>query len=798
MAVNFINNSPNNKKQGVISQKDLNVLLRVIKYNWWIPVLILPVFYAMGVFYVYRLTNVYKASTEFLLKSNDTYYQNNVLNDASFYSFTGGGSYVDNVNEQRIITSYDLSSKVVDKLMDRLQVSYFIVGKVRTTEQFSGVPFTIKVNGINGGFYETVFDIKVIDYNNYEISYEGDGKKEVKRGEFDKDLVDPDLLINVERNDNFTKQKVNDLKDIFYQFSIHSKDYLISSIRGSLSVENPEYTNILKVGLLDILPERAVLILDTLNSVYASGKLRTKYELNERTINYIDIQLDQITYSLKSIEDTMQNYKEKKAIIDLDWEQQDFLGKIGVYDGQKSELQMRLTVLNDLEKYIIEDKDPQFLPPNVMIFEKTGFLTTAVADLYTRQIELNKLYNLAKENNPVIKDYKESIKKTKQDILIYINNTRKATTLQIESINKEILGYVNEAKLIPGKQRGILNIQRRTAVSEQLYNFLLEKKANTKIARASIVPDVKLVEAPRNIGIDSPDKSAKQKQFLSFGIVVSILIILIRVFQAKIQTADHLKELTDLPLIGVLPYVKDAESEGIIVEQTPTAIISEAFRNFRTNLQYANIDINARTYLVTSYLPGEGKTFTSSNLAAILAKSGKKTVLIELDLHKPRVYKRFGLLPQTAGITTYITGQSNYEDIIMNTYIPNLYCIYSGPIPPNPSELVLSSKMKELIDRAKADFDYVIIDTPPAGLLSDSLYLIQQVDASIFVLNTKTSSKKVVNFIESVIQANNLKNVLLLLNGVARGGRKYYYQGYGYSYGYGYGYGYGRGYGGKK
>lgn len=795
MAVNFINNSPNTKKQGVLSQKDLNVLLRVIRYNWWVPLIVLPIFYGMGVFYVYRLTNIYKASTEFLLKTNDAYYQNNVLNDASFYAYSAGGSYVDNVNEQRIIMSYDLSNKVVDKLLDRIQVSYFIVGKVRTTEQFIGVPFTIKVNSINPGFYETVFDIKLVDYDNYEISYEVDGKKEIKKGSFDRDLVDPDLLISVKRNENFTKQKVGDLKNIFYQFSIHSKDYLISGIRGNLTVENPDYTNILKVGLKDILPERAILILDTLNSVYAAEKLKAKYELNERTINYIDIQLDQITYSLKSIEDTMQNYKEQKSIIDLDWEQKDFLGKIGTYDGQKSQLQLQLNVLNDLEKYIIEDKDPQFLPPNVMIFEKAGFLTKAVSDLYDKQIELNRVYNLAKESNPVVRDLKESIKKTKQDILIYINNTRKATVQQIEGLNKEILVYINEAKLIPSKQRDILNIQRRTAVSEQLYNFLLEKKANTKIARASIVPDVKIVEAPRNIGIDSPDKSAKQKQFLSFGLIVSILIIVIRVLQSKIQTAEHLKELTDLPLIGVLPYVKDAESEGIIVEQTPTAIISEAFRNFRTNLQYANIDINAKTYLVTSYLPGEGKTFTSSNLAAILAKSGKKTVLIELDLHKPRVYKRFGLLPQTIGITTCITGQNTYEEIISETYIPNLYCIYSGPIPPNPSELVLSSKMKEIIDRAKSDFDYVIIDTPPAGLLSDSLYLIQQVDASIFVLNTKTSTKKVVSFIESVIETNNLKNVLLLLNGVSRGVRKYYYQGYGYSYGYGYGYGYGQGYG---
>ncbi len=786
----------NTKKQAIVSQKDLNLLLRIIKSNWWVPLIILPIFYVIGTFYVYRLTNIYQASTQFLLKVNDTYYQNNVLNDASFYSY---GSYVDNLNEQRIIQSYDLSSQVVEKLLKDIQVSYFIVGKVRTTEQFKNVPFNIVVNTINPGFYEQIFDFKIIDYNNYEISYELDGTKQVKKGKFDEELIDTDLRISVNRTYIFTEKKVESFKEIFYQFSIHSKDYLISNIQGNLSIENPEYTNILIVGLQDIIPERATLILDSLNSVYSASKLKTKFELNERTITYIDRQLNEITFSLKSIEDTMQNYKERKSIIDLNWEQGDFLGKISNYDGQKSQLQLQTVALSDLEKYIIEDKDPQFLPPNVFIFEKAGFLNTAVTDLYNKQIELNKIYNVAKETNPVVSDLKTSIKKTKQDLLIYINNTRKATNQQIESVNKEILNYINEAKLIPGKQRDILNIQRRASVSEQLYNFLLEKRANTKIARASIVPDIKIIETPRNIGVVSPDKPAIQKSFLSFGLLLSILIIVLRAFfYSRIKSVEHLRELTELPLIGVLPYVKEENNDGIIVDYSPNSVISEAFRNLRTNLLYANIGIDSKTYLVTSFLPGEGKTFTSANLATIFAKSGKKTVLIELDLHKPRIFKRFGLPPQTKGITTCISGMDKYEDIISETPIANLYCIYAGPVPPNPSEFVLSQRLKELIDRAKQDFDFVIIDTPPAGLLSDSIYLVQQVDATIFVLNTKSSSKRVITFMENVIEANGLKNVLLVLNGISRLGKRYYYQGYGYSYGYGYGYGYGKGYGFKK
>lgn len=785
-----------NKKQAIVSQKDLNLIIRIIKSNWWVPLLVLPVFYAIGTFYVYRLTTVYKASTEFLLKDEDAYYKNNVLNDASFYSL---GSYVDNSNETRIIQSYDLSNAIVDKLLDRLQVSYFIVGKVRTTEQFAGMPFKIVVNTINSEFYEKAFDFRILSYKNFEVSYEMDGVKQVKKGEFNRALLDLDLPIMVERLDNFSEATVESFKKIFYQFTIHSKDYLIQNIRGNLTVNNPDYTQILKVDLKDVIPERAVLILDTLNSVYAQSKLKTKYELNERTIAYIDRQLNEITFSLKSIEDTMQNYKESKSIIDLDWQQKDFLTKISTYDGQKSQMELQVRALNDLETYIIEDKDPQFLPPSVFVTEKNGFMYQAVNDLYAKQIELNRIYGMAKENNPNIVDLKSSIKKTRQDLLTYINNARKATNLNIEALNREILDYINQVKLIPGKQREVLNIQRQTNVSEQLYNFLLEKKASTKIARASIVPDVKIVEKPRFGGVDSPDKSKIQKQFISLGLIISVLIILVRVFFfSRIKSVEQLKDMTDLPLVGVVPLIKHIDNQSIQVDLSPNSAISEAFRTIRTNLQYADIDKESKTYLVTSFLPGEGKTFTSVNLAATLAKSGKRTVIIELDLHKPRVYKSFNKPEQTIGITTYITGQNSFDEIVSETQIPNLFCIFSGPIPPNPSDFVLSDKMKVLIEQAKSEFDYVLIDTPPAGLLSDSVYLIQSADTTIFVLNTRTSTKRVINFVEGIIEVNKIKNVMLLLNGVARVGRRYYYQGYGYSYGYGYGYGYGRGHGYKK
>jgi capsular exopolysaccharide synthesis family protein len=790
-------NQSNNKKQSLLSQKDVNLIFRIARANWWVPLLIIPLFYGFGKFYAYKKTNVYIARTQFLLKTNDTYYQNNVLNESSFYSYN---SYVDNLNEKRIVESYDIASKVVDKLLDKINVSYFIIGKVVTTEYFRDMPFKIIadetiINEINPGVYEQLYDFKITGSDDFEVSYEVDGQKITRKGKFGVDLPYTDLPFRIEKS--FGKKDEAKLRAAVYQFRIHSRKNILAELQGHLVAENLSYTNILEVKLTDIIAERAVLILDTLNSVYSINQLKIKFELNERTIEYIERQLNEITYSLKNFEDTMQNYKSKKNIIDLDWEKGDFLSKIGNYDNEKSQLQLQLSSLDDLEKYVVEDKDPQFLPPNVFVVEKAGFMIVAVNELYTKQIELNKMYGVAKENNPTVIELKSSIKKIKQDLLVYINNTRSATKEKILSVNEEILKYISEAKLIPGKQRDLLNIQRKANVNEQLYNFLLEKKASTKIARAGIISDIKIVESPRNLGTTTPEETEKtRKQLLYLGILITLGIVFTRaLFLTNIESVEHLKDLTSIPLIGVLPYMKQGTTDGIVVEESPTSLMAEAFRNFRTNLAYSNIDTNSKVFLVTSFLPAEGKTFTSVNLAAILARSGKKTVLLELDLHKPRIYKRFNLPIQDKGITTYITGQHKIEEIISPTFIPNLYCMFAGPIPPNPSEFVLSEKMKELINYAKDNFEFVIIDTPPAGLLSDSVYLMQNVDSSIFVINTRTSSRKVINFLEELIVANNFKNISLLLNGVKKMGNRYYYKGYGYSYGYGYGYGYGKGYG---
>lgn len=787
------------KKQGgaVLKFDDIRIIWRTIVQSWYVPVIILPVFYLIGYFVSYREFETYEVVSQLLLKTNDQYYKGNIIDDNNDYYGSIYGSYVDNSNEGRVIKSYDLIEEVVKRLKNKIQVSYYIVGRVRKAEQFSGMPFTVYVNNMGPGFYEKTFGLRIIDNEHFEMSYKEGEKDVVVKGEFDKEMVDVNYNLLVTNNSHLTEEYSTEVKNLQYEFIPHSLENLVSQFQTKLKVTNPEYTNILTLSHEDNLIERSRLFLDTLCKVYILNTLKSRIELNERTIQYIDKQMTDISAIVKYFEDTMQNYKSSKAILDLNREQNDYFNKMTAFENEKVQHELDVKLLNDLEKYVMEEKDPQFLPPATFVSgTNDAFLSREATRLYTLQTQLNEARNFGTDENYSIKNLNEQVKKTKQDLLVYINNARNATKRTIQHLEKEIAAYIGSIKTIPQKQRDLLGIERQLSVNEALYNFLLQKRANASIARASILPETKVIESPRPSGKVYPDKKKIIMQYVFAGVIISVAIIFLRFFFfTTIQNVVELKEITSTPVVGDLVFVKKMSPTGIIVDEEPKSHIAESFRTLRTNLQYLNTSPGPKVILLTSNAPGEGKTFCSINLSTMLAKAGKKVLLLELDLHKPRVQKALEMTAEK-GISTIVVRKHTIEDCIRKTKIENLDVLLSGPIPPNPSEMVLSNEMKEIINYGKNFYDYVLIDTPPAGIISDSIYLMQYADISLFVLNTKFATKAVVSFVDELVENNQIKNFAYILNGVKRRRSGYYYTKYSYRYGAGYGYGYGYGGGG--
>lgn len=782
--------------KGGFSLNDIKKILPMIRKNWWIVVLFGAIFYLIGSFYVYKLDKVYASSSSLLLKSNEDYNPGSVISDNARFYGNASKTFVDNSNEIRILQSHDLIEKALGRL--DFDVSYYLVGRVRTTEVYAGVPFSIKPYVLNSALYEQKIKFRIISQTQYELIYIIDDKELKLIGKFDEELQNPHMRILVSKRKSVAGMALMAKNQANYIIQPHTMNDLTKTFLSNLTVENPDYTNVLKLTLRDVLPERSTKFLDTLAAVYIENSLISRLELNQSTLYFIDRQLDDVSMILDHIEDTLQDYREKNSVIDLDRQSDQYFDKYSGFEGRQKALELQLKSLDDLEHYIIEDKDPTFLPPSAYILENDQFQVSTLDDLYQKRQRLSAELLVGTSQNYAVKNLRNQIDSTKRDILIYIKNSRQAIKEKIAGIVTEIGYYNDQLQMLPLKQRGLLNIMRRQKAFQEMYVFLLQKRANTIISKGGIVAETKIIERPRNIGIVSPNDDKIRFTFLGVGLLIAFGIVFVRiVFFQRIETFDELKNATQLPILGDVAYDKMLKELTIAVEHDPKSPMAESFRTIRTNLQYMATPGATQVIVLTSNNPGEGKTFCSLNLSAAIAKTGKKVILLELDLHKPRVQKGFNL-PSERGISTVAIGKDKIEDVIIQTQIENLDTVLSGPLPPNPSELVTSKAMNEILDYCIKNYDYVIIDTPPIALISDAFVLMRHASILIFVLNIRFAFRAALENAHEVAAMNPDVHFGFILNGVKRKKSKYYYNRYAYGYkGYGGGYGsYGGGYGG--
>jgi capsular exopolysaccharide synthesis family protein len=770
----------------IIDSKDLLQVWKVFIHNWYF-IIFLPLIAAAGAYlYTYKMPDIYAGRTQILIKSAETYdYQSQLYKGLGYY-----GYYEDISNQKRVITSYNLIEKTIDRL--NLDVSYLIVGRLKTTEVYESQPFSVIVKHVNSQLYGKPINLKIIDEDSFRLTFEKNDEKISVVHQFNTDIEESNYYLRINKiGGNF--YSASSLKELDYQFVIHNKNTLVRKYKNALSVENIEYTSILQLTLEDEIPARAVTFLDTLSRVYIDYTLQSKIDVNENTINYIDKQLKEAMDMMNEIENDMEAYRTQKSILNLSKEENEYFTKLIGYDNQKRSLELQIKSLSSLEEYILKteyNKDEHLLPPAIFMQENDQFLEKNINELYSMQISRNNLLFSATEGSASIKLLDDKMQLLRKDLLQYISNARKAIISKIKDIQEQILYYENIIRKVPGTQRDMLNIDRKLQVNEKMYLYLLEKRANAVIARAGIIPETRTIESARSIGRVKPNREKFLYSAMLGGLIFSLIISFLRlILFKKIENAEDLKEITKIPVFGEILFSEEAQENYIISEINPKAPITESFRAVRANLEFLVSQNNSKVVLITSYNPNEGKTFCSINLAVILAKAGKKVLLLELDLHKPKVHKGLELTAEK-GISNVLSGKEKVEDIVINTRTENLDVMLCGPIPPNASELILSNQLEEIITYGRNNYDYVLIDTPPTGLITDAIVLMKHADATLFVLNTEFAKKEYVAISEEMAEANKLKNFGFLLNGVKIKKSRYYYNyNYGYKYGYKYGYG---------
>lgn len=780
------------ENNNLINLSDVLNLWRIFRRNFLIIFIIPLLFGLFGYYYTYNMTEFYGAQTQILIKNDETYnYQQNIYQSLGYYE-----AYQNMANQIRVIKSREIIARTLERL--DYDVSFFIEGRLKTEEEVDYIPFRVDAFEVNNKkWYNQPIYIDELSHSGIQVHIGEEDQKQSYTIPF-LDTTSLDGLKIFIRPSRYLANNLYGMQEINYYFKIYSKASLVSRYQSRISVENEENTSILSVEIQDELPKRAVQLLDTLTTVYIDYSLESKFKINENTLKFIDRQLDEIIIILSGIEDTLDRYKSNNAILDLPKESEEYFEKMISMDEKKREWKLMLNDLNKLEDYIesLNTQDEKVLPSSYYISEKDDFLQQALKELYTLQIKKNATQSSATKQNIRYRRVVDEIDLMKEDILVYISNSKKAIINRIRGFAEQVGQYQSIIKQMPQKERGLLKINRRLQVNEKMYLYLLEKKANTIIAKAGIVSETKVIEKARSTGLKSPNKLRYIIIFVVVGIAVSGLYVFIKeLFYRKIKTLEELERLTSLPILGQVYHLKNYSGIQQIIKQ-PKSRLAEAFRSIRAKIAFMKGEgEKANKILISSIGPGEGKTFNSINMAIAIAQANKKVLLVELDMHKPRIYKAFGE-ESVNGLSAYLSGKSTIDEIIKSSKYENLDLALCGAIPPNPSDLLELNSMKQFFSSIEQEYDYVIVDTPPIGLISDTLVLQKYVDVNVFVLNTRYSRKREVDFIEKIVEENNLKNVGLVLNGVKVSKWRYYYAkyGYGYSYGYGYGYGYGHGY----
>ena len=782
------------KNQEIISRKDVLKLVVHIVANWYFFLLIPLLAFAGSYIYTHRIPDVYAAKCQILLKSNETYdYQQQIYRGLGFSGKYA--SYEETASQMRVIKSSNLIEEVLHSLS--LNVSYYIIGRLKVTEVYEHMPFRVAADDRFSVHSGKEFYLNIVDGDRFRLNYEINGVVRDEIYNFGQLILDDGIYLKIESQSNLNEVSVETLKQINYMFRVQKTSTLIAKYKTNLEVMNLDYTSIVEITMKDEIAKRAQEVLDTLAHRYVRNTVKNQTEINENTLGYIDRQLDEVIGIINDIESELESFKERKAILNLSKEETTYFDRFVELEKDIRMLQNELSAVDELTDYLLQNEGIEsLLPPSIFVNDNDPKLKDQVSTLYTLRAEYNSMRETGTSANPRVASLLDQITLLKQDILQYLDVRKIALEVRQKELEQVSEVYEGRIKNIPKTQREILNIERRLEVNEELYSFLLSKRAETVIAKAGLIPETKIIESARSIGVVYPDKGRMNLVNALIGLALAIVIVTLRVliFQ-KITSLGQLQSATSISILGSIPRKKEFSKTYRIKSGNERSDIVQAFRLLRTNLQYFAPNKTCTRVLVTSLLPGEGKTFASVNMASVMGIAEKKVLIIDFDLHKPRLAQALELSNEK-GVSSFLIGRHSLEEIIQSTDIGSLHAITSGPVPPNASELVLQEEIDKIFKFADSRYDYVFLDTPPISLITDGIMLMDKVDVKLFVLNSKSTTNTSLDYIEHLISKKEFEHCALVLNEERLSRLNYYYSKYGYGgYGYGgYGYSYGTGY----
>jgi len=775
-----MNNNIERKEEEIDIKKYLFKILR----NWYWFVLSIFISLVAGYLITKYSTPKYRASTTMLVASDGA--KNEIAQMISQLGLFKKKMQKNEVeNEIPVLKSYTLARKVVEEL--NFNVTYYRIGDIMTSESYVDNPFYIKYDTASFSYRDMV--TISLDKEGYELEYIDSKTEEIISNKmlYDSVYIDSTLSFSLHMKYPY----VSNLKNDKYGFKVENLNNIALQYTRGVSVSPvSDKSSVLNLNIEGTVPKKIVDYLNKMTEVYIRTELDEMNKTYENTISFIDNQLSKIVDSLEIAEDNLEAFRRNNKIINLSQEGQALFEKIENIQEKKINLDMQMKYYNYLLEYIKSKSDFKDVVTPSVIGIQDPLLNSLIAQLSELYREKSLIEYSSQKFNPSLELINLKIANNKVALEENLNNVINGATIEQNEVNERLLKLNKEMQSLPATERRYVNIQRKFELNDNIYTFLLEKKAEAGMAKASNMPNAKIIDSAylNNVKRTSPNSSRNLMIAFIIGFFTPFLMIIIKeLLNNKILSIKEVEDLSDIPLLGVVPH-SDKELDNVVLEH-PRSAMAEAYRVLRFNIQYLTKGKDKIVLAVSSTISGEGKTFSSLNIASVYALAKKRTVLIGLDLRKPKLHEKFNV-QNSKGITTIIIGNDKIEDCIV-PISEYLAFIPSGPIAPNPAELIEAMHKSSFIEDLKSQYDVIVIDTPPLALVSDAMILQDKIDATAYVVRQDYSTKDVIDFVNNLNEGGKIANPAIVINdvkekksygGYGKYGKRYGTYRYSYSY----------------
>jgi len=769
------------------NDESLNIREQFDKYfiHWKWFLLSIIICFIVALLYLRYTVPQYSASATILVKDER---KGGIQSELSAFSELG---FVKNVknnvdNEIEIIKSRNIINQAVKSL--NLNVEYFAEGRVKSVELYDESPIEVRFFEQNDSFYNKNFSYEVIylSANHFELKkYQG---KSLGKFNFGSIVNLPEAKLVVTKKPFITKYITKEDYKIIVK--VNKLANVVQKYRSKINITPlSKNSSVVELSMNDPVADKAEDLLDAVIENYNKDAIEDKKYVSLNTQKFINDRLKYITEELGDVEKQGENFKTNNRITEITADAELYIQNSALFEKSLIETETQIRIIQSMIAYLNSSPTDEIIPSNIIPQDNNASIM--INDFNEVVIKRNRVLGSGTPKNQRVIDLNAEIDEKRRNIKESLARLLETYKIKREDLQKQDKSLNNKISKIPNQSRELTSIGRQQQIKESLYLYLLQKREEIGISLAVAAPNAKLIDSA--LATSSP--VSPNRNFVLLGAIIAGLLIpflilfVLDLLDTKIKNRQDIESKTNIPFLGDIPK---SETQDELINASSRSSSAEAIRIVRTNLEFMLNNVpadKAKTIFVTSTLPKEGKTFVALNLASTIALSNKKVLLIGLDIRNPKIDKYVNI--PSKGLTNYLAkaNQDVKDFIVKIDNFDNFYILPSGVIPPNPVDLLMSDKIGELFEKFKSEYDYIIVDTAPVSLVTDTLLVAKYADLFIYVMRANYLDKRLIKVADSFYQEKKLPNMAVLLNDTVW--RKTYGYGYGYAYGYGYGYGYG-------